>query len=91
MTSMPFDSKMMRLATKYTLLILRFTFTHNCLVGISPPRELTIICHLSRDMGKLCFSIYAANMKEYDALESNSTIVVVALMRNIPRTTSGAS
>jgi hypothetical protein len=27
----------------YTPLILRFTFGHNCLVGISPPGELTTI------------------------------------------------
>jgi hypothetical protein len=43
MTSMPFDSKIMRLVTKSTPLILRFNFGHSCLVGISPPRELTII------------------------------------------------
>jgi hypothetical protein len=30
-------------------------------------------------------------MKECDAPKSNSTIVEVSLMKNIPRTTSGAS
>jgi hypothetical protein len=43
MMSMPFDFKTMRLATKSTPLILRFTFRHNYLAGISPPVELTII------------------------------------------------
>jgi hypothetical protein len=42
-------------------------------------------------MGRLCFSIYAIDMKEYNAPELNSTTTEVALMRNIPRTTSGAS
>jgi hypothetical protein len=42
-------------------------------------------------MGRLCFSTYAADMKECDAPESNSTTAEVALMRNIPRATSGAS
>jgi hypothetical protein len=37
------DSKTIRLATKSTPLILRFTFEHSCLAGISPPRILTII------------------------------------------------
>jgi hypothetical protein len=33
----------MRLATKSIPLILRFTFGHSYLAGISPPGELTII------------------------------------------------
>jgi hypothetical protein len=41
-------------------------------------------------MGRLCFSIYAADMKEFDALESNNTIVEVSLTKNVPMTTSGA-
>jgi hypothetical protein len=41
-------------------------------------------------MGKLCFSIYATDMKEYDALKSNNTTAEVALTRNIPRKTPGA-
>jgi hypothetical protein len=40
---MSFDSRKMRLVTKSTPLILRFTFGHTCLAGISPPEELTII------------------------------------------------
>jgi hypothetical protein len=70
---MPFDSKTIRLATKSTPLILSFTFGHSCLAGISPLGELTIIYLLSRAMGRLCFSTYAADMKEWDAPESNST------------------
>jgi hypothetical protein len=35
-------------------------------------------------MGRLCFSTYAADMKEYDALESNNTTTEVSLMRNMP-------
>jgi hypothetical protein len=88
---MPFDYKTIRLATKSTPLILRFTFGHSCLGGISPPRELTIIWHLSRAMGRLRFSTYAADMKECDAPESNSTTVEMSLMKNVPMTTSGAS
>jgi hypothetical protein len=42
-------------------------------------------------MGRLYFSTYVENMKEFDALESNSTTTEVALAKNIPRTTSGAS
>jgi hypothetical protein len=42
-------------------------------------------------MGRLCISTYAADMIECDAPESNSTIAEVALMKNIPRTTPGAS
>jgi hypothetical protein len=33
----------MRLAIKSTPRILRFTFSHSFLAGISPPEELTII------------------------------------------------
>jgi hypothetical protein len=91
MTSMCFESKTMRLAIKSTPLILRFTIGHNYLVGISPPGELTIIWHLSKDMGILYFSTYATDMKECDVLESNTTIAEVALTRNISRTTSRAS
>jgi hypothetical protein len=91
MMSMPFDSKTIRLATKSTPLILRFTFGHSYLTGISPPGELTIISHLSRAMGRLCFATYAVDMKECDALESNSTTAEVSLTKNIPMTTSGAS
>jgi hypothetical protein len=72
-------------------LILRFTFGHSCLTGISPPGELTIIWHLSRARGRLCFSIYAVDMKECDAPESNSTTVEMLLTENVPMTTSGAS
>jgi hypothetical protein len=72
-------------------LILRFTFGHSCLAGISPPRELTTIWHLSRAMGRLCFSTYVADMKECDAPESNSTTAEMLLTENIPMTTSGAS
>jgi hypothetical protein len=72
-------------------LILRFTFGHSCLAGISPPGELTIIWHLSKAMGRLRFSTYAADMKEYDAPESNSTTAEMSLMENVVMTTSGAS
>jgi hypothetical protein len=41
-------------------------------------------------MGRLCFSTYAADMKECDAPESNSTTTEVVLMKNISRTTSRA-
>jgi hypothetical protein len=88
---MPFDSKTIRLATKSTPLILRFTFGHSYLAVISTPEELTIIWHLSRAMGRLCFSTYAADMKECDALESNSTTAKMSLMENVPMTTFGAS
>jgi hypothetical protein len=91
MTSMPFDSKTIRLATKSTPLILRFTFRQSYRVGISPPGELTIIQHFKRAMGRLCFLTYAVDMKECDAPESNSTTADVSLMKNIPMTTSGAS
>jgi hypothetical protein len=60
-------------------------------MGISPPGELTIIGHLSRARGRLCFPTYAADMKECDAPESNSTTAEVSLTRNIPMTTSRAS
>jgi hypothetical protein len=75
----------------YPHLILRFTFGHSCLVGISPPGELTIIWHLNRAMGRLCFSTYVADMKECDAPESNSTTVEMSLTENVPMTTFGAS
>jgi hypothetical protein len=42
-------------------------------------------------MGRLYFSTYIADMKEWDAAKSNNTTVEVALTRNITRTTSGAS
>jgi hypothetical protein len=42
-------------------------------------------------MGRLFFSTYAADMKECDAPESNSTTAEVSLMKNVPITTSGAS
>jgi hypothetical protein len=42
-------------------------------------------------MGRLCLSTYAADMKECEALESNSTTATTGLMKNIPRKTSGAS
>jgi hypothetical protein len=42
-------------------------------------------------MDRLCFSTYAADIKECDAPESNSTTVEVALMKNIPRTAFEAS
>jgi hypothetical protein len=42
-------------------------------------------------MGRLCFSTYAADMKECDAPESNSTTTKLSLVRNIPMTTFGAS
>jgi hypothetical protein len=91
MMLMPFDSKAMRLETKSTPLILRFAFGHSYLAGISPPRELTIIRHLSRARGRFCFSTYAADMKQCDAPESNSTTIEVSLTINIPMTPSGAS
>jgi hypothetical protein len=72
-------------------LILKFTFGHSCLAGISPLGEQTIIWHLSRAMGRLCFSTYAADMKECDAPESNSTTAKRLLIENVPMTTSGAS
>jgi hypothetical protein len=72
-------------------LILIFTFGHSCLAGISPSGELTIIWHLSRAMGRLCFSTYAADMKECDAPESNSTTAEMSLTENVPMITSGAS
>jgi hypothetical protein len=42
-------------------------------------------------MGRLCFSTYIADMKEYDAPESNNTTAEVSLTKNILMTTSGAS
>jgi hypothetical protein len=84
---MSFDSRTMRMVTKSTPLILRFTFRHSYLAGISPPGELTIIWYLSRARGRLCFPTYVADMKECDAPESNSTTAEVSLMRNIPMTT----
>jgi hypothetical protein len=60
-------------------------------MGISPTGELTIIWHLSKAMGRLSFSTYAADMKECDAPESNSSTAEMALIKNIPRTTSGTS
>jgi hypothetical protein len=79
-----------KIGDKVYPLILRFTFGHCYLAGISPPGELTIISHLSRAMGRLCFSTYAANMKECDASELNSITAEVSLMRNVPMTTSGS-
>jgi hypothetical protein len=72
-------------------LILRFNFGHSCLAGISPPGELTIIWHLSRAMGRLCFSTYATDMKECDTPESNSTTAEMSLTENVPMTTTGTS
>jgi hypothetical protein len=72
-------------------LILRFTFRHTCFAGISPPEELTIIWHFCRARGRLYFSTYVADMKEWDAPKSNNTTIEVSLMKNIPMTTSGAS
>jgi hypothetical protein len=60
-------------------------------VNLSPPGELTIIEHFSRARSRLFFPTYAADMKEHDATESNSTTAEVLLTRNIPMTTSGAS
>jgi hypothetical protein len=88
---MPYDSKTIRLAIKSTPLILRFTFGHSCLAGISPPGELTIIRYLSRAMDRLCLSTNATDMKECDALETDNTTVEVSLLKNVPMTTSGAS
>jgi hypothetical protein len=62
-------------------LILRFTFGHSYLAGMSPRRELTIISHFSRAKGSLCFSTYTIDMKECDAPESISTIVEVSLTK----------
>jgi hypothetical protein len=42
-------------------------------------------------MGRLCFSIYAKDMKDCDDVESNSRTAKVVLTKNIPRTTSQAS
>jgi hypothetical protein len=42
-------------------------------------------------MGRLCFSTYAMDMKEYIAPESNIITAEVSLAKNIPMTTSGAS
>jgi hypothetical protein len=42
-------------------------------------------------MGRLCFSTYAADMKECNALESNSTTAERSLTENVPMTMSGAS
>jgi hypothetical protein len=42
-------------------------------------------------MGRLCFSTYAVDMKECDALESNNTTAEMSLIENVPMTTSGAS
>jgi hypothetical protein len=42
-------------------------------------------------MGRLCFSTYAADMKECDAPESNSTTAERSLTKNVPMTTSRAS
>jgi hypothetical protein len=42
-------------------------------------------------MGRLCFSTYAADMKECDAPELNSATAEKLLMENVPMTTSGAS
>jgi hypothetical protein len=91
MTRMLFDSKTMRLATKFTPLILRFTFEHNYVVGISPPEELTNIWHFRRARGRLRFSRYVVDMKECNAPESNNTTVEVSLMKNIAMTTFEAS
>jgi hypothetical protein len=79
------------LGDKVYHLILRFTFGHNCLVGISPTGEVTIIWHFSRARGRFYFSTYATDMKECDAPVSNNTTTEVSLMKNIPMTTSGAS
>jgi hypothetical protein len=65
-------------------LVLRFTSRHNCLAGISPHGELTIISHFSRARGRLCFSTYATDMKECDAPELNNTTAKVSLMKHIP-------
>jgi hypothetical protein len=42
-------------------------------------------------MGRLCFSIYVADMKECDAPESNIITTEVPLTKNVPITTFGAS
>jgi hypothetical protein len=41
-------------------------------------------------MGRLCFSTYAADMKECDALESNSTIAVVSLTKKYTKDNVGS-
>jgi hypothetical protein len=66
------------------------TLGHTCLAGMSPPRELTTIQHLSRDTDRLYFAIYSAEMNECDAPESNNMIVVLELARNVLITTFGA-
>jgi hypothetical protein len=42
-------------------------------------------------MGRLFFSTYAADLKECDAPESNSTTAERSLTENVSMTTSGAS
>jgi hypothetical protein len=42
-------------------------------------------------MGRLCFSTYAADMKECNTPESNNTTTEMSLTENIPMTTFGAS
>jgi hypothetical protein len=58
---------------------------------MSPPGELTTIQYLSRDTSRLYFATYAIEMNKCNAPESNNMIVVLELMRNVSRTTSGAS
>jgi hypothetical protein len=70
---------MIRLAIKFTLLILMWSVGHTCLAGMSPPGELTTIRYLSRDTGRLYFVEYSIEMNEFDAPESNNMIVVLEL------------
>jgi hypothetical protein len=50
---------------------------------MSPPGELTTMWHLSMAMGILCFSTYVAEINECEAPESNRTIAVVELSKNV--------
>jgi hypothetical protein len=79
-TSIPFDSRTMRLAKNYTPLIRMLTLEQTCLACISPLGELTIIRFFSMDRGRLSFCTKLAATNESDAPESNKTIAPLLLM-----------
>jgi hypothetical protein len=67
------------------------TLEKTCLACISPPGEVTIIRFFSMDRGRLCFCTKLAATKDWDAPESNKTIVPLLLTRIIPMITSEAA
>jgi hypothetical protein len=74
-----------------SILVLRSQHLLKVLTSIASQSHTVTDPQPNKTMGRLCFSTYAADMKECDAPKSNSTTVERSLTENILMTTSGAS